>query len=240
VYWLNRSKTLELTVGSRSKFSRSLQRLFSLASTRYCYSMPTTSDQDKPSTRQEYQVKKSITLDPTVGLCSNFHRSLRRLFSLVSKRYRYSMPLASYRARPPTKPEYRLNRSLTFDPTDASCPNFYRCFQRLFSYTSQWNRYSTPTKSDWARPRSRQEYRLNKSIPLISTVGSCSTFYSSLRRPFSVASQWNRYSTPTTSGRARPAPRLEYRLNKSITLDPTIGSCSNFYMSFRWLFSLAL
>jgi hypothetical protein len=34
--------------------------------------MPTTSDQDKPSTRQEYQVKRSITLDPTVGLCSNF------------------------------------------------------------------------------------------------------------------------------------------------------------------------
>jgi hypothetical protein len=81
----------------------------------------------------------------------------------------------SGRARPPTKPEYRLNRSLTLDTTDASCPNFYMSFRGLFSYASQWNRYSTSTKSDWARPRSRLEFRLNKSITLIPTIGSCST-----------------------------------------------------------------
>jgi hypothetical protein len=43
-----------------------------------------------------------------------------------------------------------------------------------------------------------------------------------------------------TFGRARPPTSLEYRLNRSITLDPTIGSCSNFYKSCRRLFSYAL
>ena len=42
-----------------------------------------------------------------------------------------------------------------------------------------------------------------------------------------------------TSRPAKPPTRLEYRVNRSITLDPTVGSCSNFYKSLRMLFSLA-
>ena len=34
--------------------------------------------------------------------------------------------------------------------------------------------------------------------------------------------------------------KVEYRLKKSITLDPTVASCSNFYRSFKRLVSVAL
>ena len=35
------------------------------------------------------------------------------------------------------KLEYRIKRSITFDPTVASCSNFYRSFKRLVSVVSQ-------------------------------------------------------------------------------------------------------
>jgi len=43
---------------------------------------------------------------------------------------------------------------------------------------------------------------------------------------------WNRYSVRRRSRRSRP----EYRFERAITFDPTVGSPSNFYMSFRKLF----
>ena len=46
---------------------------------------------------------------------------------------------------------------------------------------------------------------------------------------------WNRYFMTTTSGREIPPTRPEYRLERSITLDPTIRSRSNFLRSFRRL-----
>ena len=44
---------------------------------------------------------------------------------------------------------------------------------------------------------------------------------------------WNRYSTTTTFDRALPPTRPEYRLKRSVTLDPTVGSCLNFLRGFR-------
>jgi hypothetical protein len=38
-----------------------------------------------PRSRQEYRLKRSITLDPTVGSSSNLYRSLWRLVSLASQ-----------------------------------------------------------------------------------------------------------------------------------------------------------
>ena len=36
---------------------------------------------------------------------------------------------------------------------------------------------------------------------------------------------WNRFATPTTlSGRPIPPTRSEYRIKRSITIDPTVGS----------------
>jgi len=45
---------------------------------------------------------------------------------------------------------------------------------------------------------------------------------------------WNRYSVRRRSRRFR----LEYRFERAITVDPTVGSPSNIYSSFRKLFSL--
>jgi hypothetical protein len=39
-------------------------------------------------------------------------------------------------ARPPTRLEYRLKTSITFDPTVGSCAMFYKSFRRLFSLAS--------------------------------------------------------------------------------------------------------
>jgi len=44
----------------------------------------------------------------------------------------------------------------------------------------------------------------------------------------------NRYSVRWRSRRSRP----EYRFERAITLDPTVGSPSNFYRSFEKLFFL--
>jgi len=37
----------------------------------------------------------------------------------------------------------------------------------------------------------------------------------------------------------RPRTTQEYRLKRYVTPDPTVGSCSNFYMSFKMIVSLA-
>jgi len=46
---------------------------------------------------------------------------------------------------------------------------------------------------------------------------------------------WNRYLVRRRSRRSRP----EYRFERAITFDPTVGSPSNFYRSFRKLFFLS-
>jgi hypothetical protein len=45
---------------------------------------------------------------------------------------------------------------------------------------------------------------------------------------------WNRYSVRGRSHRSGP----EYRFERAITFDPTVGSYSKFYRSFRMLFFL--
>ena len=50
---------------------------------------------------------------------------------------------------------------------------------------------------------------------------------------FSFEYVWNHYSVKRRSGHAT----LEKRLKRVVTFDPTVGSCSNFYISFRRLFS---
>jgi len=52
--------------------------------------------------------------------------------------------------------------------------------------------------------------------------------------PFSMEWMRNRYSVMMRSGRAR----LDGRLERAITFDPTVGSRSNFYWSFRMPLSI--
>jgi len=52
--------------------------------------------------------------------------------------------------------------------------------------------------------------------------------------PFSMAWMRNRYTVMMRSGRAR----LDGGFERAITFDPTVGSRSNFYWSFRKPFSM--
>jgi hypothetical protein len=93
-----------------------------------------------------------------------------------------------------------------------------------------WNRYSMRRRSR----RSRQEYRFERVITLVLTVGSPSNFHRSFRTLFSFEYIWNLYSVRRRSRRSRPV----YRFERAITFDRTVGSPLNFYKSFRTLFSL--
>jgi len=143
----------------------------------------------------------------------------------------------SSRARPPTRPEYRLKRSITLDPIFGSCSNIYKSLWRLFFLASQWNRYSTMIASGQARPSTRLEYLLKRSITLDQTVGSCSNFYGSLWRLFSLASQKvDTRSESVWSGHTTDQTRVPAQ--QVLTLDLIVGSCLKFYRSFQKLFSL--
>jgi len=84
---------------------------------------------------------------------------------------RYSVRRRSLRSRP----TYRFERAVTFDPTVGSPSNFFRSFRTPFPLEQKWNRYSL-----WRRSlRSRQAYRFERAVTFDPTVGSPSNFYRS-------------------------------------------------------------
>jgi hypothetical protein len=91
---------------------------------------------------------------------------------------RYSASRRSRRSRP----EYRFERAITFDPTVGSPSNFYRSFRKLCCLEYMWNRYSVR----WRSRRYRLEYRFERAITFDSTVGSPLNFYRSFWKPFSL------------------------------------------------------
>jgi len=91
---------------------------------------------------------------------------------------RYSVRRRSRRSRP----EYRFERAITFDPIVGSPSNFYRSFRKLFLVEYMWNCYSVSRRFR----RSRPEYRFERAITFDLTVGSLSNFYRSFRKPFSL------------------------------------------------------
>jgi hypothetical protein len=51
-----------------------------------------------------------------------------------------------------SRPEYRFERAITFDPTVGSPSNFYWSFRKLFFLEFMWNRYSVRRRSRRSRP----------------------------------------------------------------------------------------
>jgi len=96
---------------------------------------------------------------------------------------RYSVRGRSRRSRP----DYRFERAITFDPTIRSPSNFYR---KPFSLEYMWNRYSVSRRCRLSRP----EYRFERAITFDPNVGSPSNFYRSFRKLFFLEYMWNRYS----------------------------------------------
>jgi hypothetical protein len=80
--------------------------------------------------------------------------------------------------------------------------------------------------------RARLEYGLTRLLTLDPTFGSCSNFYREFIEAVFLGVTLNSYSTPPASGQATPRTRQEYRLKRYVSLYPTVGSCSNFNMSF--------
>jgi len=91
---------------------------------------------------------------------------------------RHSVRRMSRRSRP----DYRFERAITFDPTVGSPSNFYRSFGKLFSLEYMWNRYSVRRRAR----RFRLEYRFERAITVDPTVGSPSNVYRIFRRMFSL------------------------------------------------------
>ena len=77
--------------------------------------MLTTSGWAIPTTPLEYPLKRSITIDPTVGSLKNvFHEFPEAVLRRVA-RIRFSTPTTSGRAIPTTPLEYPLKRSINID-----------------------------------------------------------------------------------------------------------------------------
>jgi hypothetical protein len=85
-------------------------------------------DEDVLSVKLEYGLKRAITFDPTVGLCSNVYRGSKGCFHWAS----YGI-VVQWRGCLVGSLVYRLKRAITFDPIVGSRSNFYRGFQMLFS-----------------------------------------------------------------------------------------------------------
>ena len=83
-----------------------------------------------------------------------------------------------------------------------------------------------------AIPPTVLENRVNRSITIDPTVGSRLNFFHDFPMVVFDGVDWNRYDTLTTSGRAIPLTTLENRVIRSITIDPTVGSRSNFFHEF--------
>ena len=100
-----------------------------------------------PPTTLENRVKRSITIDPTVGSHSNFfHEFPEAIFDGVMMN-RYDTATASDRTIPPTPLENRVKRSITIDPIIGSCSNVFHEFSEADFDGVAWNRYDTLTVS---------------------------------------------------------------------------------------------
>ena len=135
---------------------------------------------------------------------------------------------------------YRLQTSVSKDPTVGSRSNVFTSFRRLFSMEL---RGIGITRRRWTVvviPLTGLEYRIKRSISKDPTVGSRSHFFTCFWRLFSMEF----CGIGTTRRRlpvwAFPQKGLELRLQRSVSKDPTIGSHSNLFTCFWSLFSMEL
>jgi hypothetical protein len=90
--------------------------------------------------------------------------------------------------------EYRLKRTIAFDPTVGSRSKFSRgCF---LGVAMEW---LLDDEDVWSV---ELEYRLKRAIDFDPTVGSCKKVYRGFQRLFSLGELWNGYSMTRMSGRS--------------------------------------
>ena len=93
-----------------------------------------------PPTQQENRLKRSVSIDPTVGSQLNFfHEFLEAVFDGVALN-RKTQPRRPVRAIPSTGRECRAKRSVSTDPTVGSGSNiFHELLKAVFDGVA-WNR----------------------------------------------------------------------------------------------------
>ena len=151
----------------------------------------------------------------------------------------YCTQTASDWAIPPTRREYRLKRSITIDPTVRSRSKFLTSFRGCFP----WGCVESVLHADGIRKGhtavtnrvSAQKVHNYRSDPLIALK-----LFHKFPEAIFHGVACNQYYMQTTSSRAIPPTQQEYRLKRSITIDPTVGSRSNVFSSSRRLFSMGL
>ena len=231
-YWPIRSVSKDPTVGSRSKFFTCFRRLFSMDLHGICTTHRRCPVGAIPPKGPEYRLGRSVSKDPTVGSRLNCFTSFWMLFSMELCGIGTTRRWCTVEAIPPTRPEYRLKRSVSKDLTVRSLSNVFMCFRRLFSLEFCEIRTTRRQRPVWAFPPTRPEYRLKRSLSKDTTVGSRSNVFTCF---------WSRFSMDLLGIGTRrrwwmvgaiPPTGLEYRLKRSVSKDPTVGSCSNYFTCF--------
>jgi hypothetical protein len=174
-------------------------------------------DEDVWSTEQEYRLKKAITIGPTVGSRSNFYWVSRGCFCLVS------YGIAEWRGCLVSNLEYQLKRAITFHPTVWSLSKFYCGFEWLFSLGKQWNRCWVTRMSGrqpWVSTQKSHNILSDRWITLKVLHGFPEVVFRGVYTECLLGDE-DVWST-----------EQEYRLKRSITFGPTVGSHSNFYRGF--------
>ena len=135
-------------------------------------------------------------------------------------------------AIPPTPLENRGKRFITIDPTVGSRSNFFHEFLEAIFDGVAWNRYDTPTASgqghstNSTRESGQQVYNYRSDCWIALKL-----FYEFLEAVF------DRVAWMGTTRRRRPVgaippTTLENRVKRFITINPTVGSRSNFFHEF--------
>ena len=145
---------------------------------------------------------------------------------------RYDTATASGRTIPPTPLENRVKRSITIDPTIGSLSNIFHEFLKALFNGVAWNRYDMLTASGRPIPLTALENRVKMSITIYPIVGSLSNVFTSFRGLFSMELRGIGTTRRRRPVEAIPPTVLENRVKRSITIDPTVGSRSNFFHEF--------
>ncbi|WP_227525902.1 hypothetical protein, partial [Klebsiella pneumoniae] len=141
-------------------------------------------------------------------------------------------------ASPPAGREYRIKKSISIDPTVGWRSNFFHEFSEVVSHGVASNREQMATTSCLASPPAGREYRIKKVLIYISDRWMALKFFLEFPKAVSNGEASNQDEIGTTSCRASPPAGREYRIKKSLSIDPTVGWRSDFFTSFWRLFPM--
>ena len=155
-----------------------------------------------PPTQQDNWLKRSVSIDPTVGSRSNFlHEFSEAIFNGLAWN-RKTQPRRPVRAIPLTRRECRVKRFISTDPTVGSRSNFFHEFPEAV--------FDGRRRPIAALPPTPQENRLKRFVSIDPTIGSRFIFFMSFRRLFSMETHGIGKTRPRRPVGAIPPTGTEY------------------------------